>query len=152
MQIIACGNPECGDDAAGWLVAGHLGAMGLEAVGASIHTCAGQTTELLNILRSDEDLILVDAVVTGAPAGSLHHWDGVPTVASPSASSTHGLGVAEALRLARVLGRAPRSLRVYGIEGRQFAPGAPPSPEVMQAAERLAQQIHATIEAERALK
>ena len=66
-------------------------------------------------------MIVVDAVVTGAPVGTVQAWDGRQPLASPSTTaSTHGLGVAEAIELARVLGCLPIKLRVYGIEGRHF--------------------------------
>jgi Ni,Fe-hydrogenase maturation factor len=38
-------------------------------------------------------------------------------------------------------GRAPARLLIYGIEGRRFDLGSAPSPEVREAAERLAQSI-----------
>jgi hydrogenase maturation protease len=146
MQIIGCGNPERGDDGAGLLVVERLRELGIEALGVTTHTCPGEATELLSAWRSDDDLVVVDAVVTGAPVGTVHRWDGIPPAASSPSASTHGLGVIQALRLAHVLGCVPKLLEVYGIEGRRFEPGSPPSPKVMAAAEDLAQQIHATIQ------
>jgi len=55
--------------------------------------------------------------------------------------STHGLGLSEAITLARVLDRLPHRLRVYGIEGRQFEPGTEVSPEVKLAVEEVVRQI-----------
>jgi hydrogenase maturation protease len=101
----------------------------------------------LSAWRSDDDLIVVDAVVTGAPVGTVHRWDGIPPAASNPSASTHGLGVIQAFRLAHVLGCFPKLLEVYGIEGKRFEPGSPPSRKVKAAAEDLAQQIHATIQA-----
>jgi hydrogenase maturation protease len=49
--------------------------------------------------------------------------------------STHGLGVGEAIELARTLNRMPNSLTVYGIEGGSFRTGVGLSPEVERAAE-----------------
>jgi len=146
MQIIGCGNPERGDDGAGLLVVERLRELGIEALGVTTHTCPGEATELSSAWRSDDDLVVVDAVVTGAPVGTVHRWDGIPPAASSPSASTHGLGVIQALRLAHVLGCVPKLLEVYGIEGRRFEPGSPPSPKVKAAAEDLAQQIHATIQ------
>ena len=126
--------------------------LGIEALGVRTNICIGEAAGLLNALLGDEDVILLDAVVTGAPVGSVHRWEGVPPAASKPSASTHGLGVVEALRLAPVLGRMPKSLRVYGIEGKQFAPGSPPSPQVKEAAEDLAQQIRTSIQSERTPK
>jgi hydrogenase maturation protease len=152
VRIIACGNPGRGDDGAGWLVVDRLRELGIEALGVRTTACTGEITGLLNELHSDEDVILLDAVVTGAPAGTVHRWDGIPPASLRYSSSTHGLGVAEALRLALALGRVPKSVQFYGIEGKQFEPCSSPSPRVKQAAESLAQQIQTTIRAEQAPK
>jgi hydrogenase maturation protease len=152
MRIIGCGNPERGDDGAGLLVVCRLRELGIEALGITTATCPREATRLLGAWSADDDLILLDTAVTGAPAGTIHHWDGVPTAANSPSASTHGLGVIHALRLAYALGRGPRSLRVYGIEGRQFDPGSSLSPQVKESAENLAQQIRATIQAAHAPK
>ena len=50
-------------------------------------------------------------------------------------------GPAEAIDLARVIGRLPERIRIYGIEGAKFEPGAPPSGEVMEAVDRVGRKI-----------
>jgi hydrogenase maturation protease len=45
------------------------------------------------------------------------------------------------VELARVLGRLPHRLSIYGIEGRKFDLGSAPSLEVALAVERLVQQL-----------
>jgi hydrogenase maturation protease len=60
--------------------------------------------------------------------------------------STHRLGLAEALELARALGRLPSSIVVHGIEGARFGPGLPLSPEVASATVRLAETLVAELE------
>jgi hydrogenase maturation protease len=44
--------------------------------------------------------------------------------------SSHGLGVAEVVELARTLDRLPARLIVYGVAGCVFDVGAPLSPQV----------------------
>jgi hydrogenase maturation protease len=85
---------------------------------------------------------VIDAVVTGAAPGTVHVWDGqrLPAFAMSSAS-THGLGVAQAIELARTLDRLPARLRVYGIEGKEFAIGSAVSPEVEWAVEEVVERI-----------
>jgi hydrogenase maturation protease len=86
----------------------------------------------------------VDTVVTGAPAGKVWLWDaGQVRIQGSLSLSTHGLGVAEAIRLARVLDRLPKRLRVFGIEGQRFDVGVDISPEVLRAVEEVAKQITA---------
>jgi hydrogenase maturation protease len=55
--------------------------------------------------------------------------------------STHGFGVAEAVELARSLGRLPRRLILYLAEGAQFEIGAPLSPAVAEAVDKAAARI-----------
>jgi hydrogenase maturation protease len=59
--------------------------------------------------------------------------------------SSHGFGVAEAINLARILQLLPKSLTVYGIEGKNFGIGETVSPEVLKSVEDLAQQIAALV-------
>ncbi len=136
--IIGCGNADCGDAAAGPLVARRLRAMGIEAREES-----GEGLALMACWDMAEDAILVDAMATRAAPGSVRLWDlsSEPPPREAFPVSTHGFGVAAALDLARVLGRLPARTRIYGIEGHKFAPGAPPSPAVLEAVEQVAVRI-----------
>jgi hydrogenase maturation protease len=137
--ILGCGNRQRGDDAAGILVAEQLRALGIAA-----EVCTGEVTELMDAWSGADDVIVIDAVVTGAPAGAVHVWDGrrLPAFAT-STGSTHGLGVAQAIELARALDCLPARLRVYGIEGKRFEIGSQVSPEVERAIEEVVGQIAA---------
>ena len=80
--------------------------------------------------------MLVDAVRSGAAPGT----STASTVADRplpaglrSSTSTHAVGIGEAIELARALGRLPRRLVVYGVEGRRFDAGAALSPDVAAA-------------------
>ena len=136
-RIICCGNPDRGDDGVGLVVAARLQEFGIPA-----QTCSGETTELLEAWKWAADVIVVDAVVTGAPAGSLHYWEATELkLPGRGAPFTHGFGLGEAIRLARTLNSLPVRLRVYGIEANQFEPGMDISAEVRGAAEALASKI-----------
>jgi hydrogenase maturation protease len=138
VLIIGCGNPDRGDDAAGLLVARRLRELGIPA---SEHT--GEALALLELWQGAEEVLLIDAVVSGAAPGTVTVWDlnDAPRSAGVGPGSTHGFGIAEALTLARALDLLPPRLRIYGIEGRQFELGSPPDGAVAAAAERLAQRI-----------
>jgi hydrogenase maturation protease len=141
MLILGCGNRQRGDDAAGILAAERLRALGLAA-----EVCAGEAAELMEAWSGVDDVIVIDAVVTGAPTGTVQVWDGQrPPVFATSAGSTHGLGVAQAIELARALDRLPARLRVYGIEGKNFEIGSAVSPEVERAVEEVANRIAAEL-------
>jgi hydrogenase maturation protease len=145
MLIIGCGNRQRSDDGAGILVAERLRDLGIPA-----ETRSGEAADLIEAWRGADDVIVVDAVVTGAPVGTVQAWDARQPLASVSTTaSTHGLGVAEAIGLAQVLQCLPAQLQVYGIEGRRFEPGAEISPEVQRAIEDVAHRIIVSFRQER---
>jgi hydrogenase maturation protease len=136
-RVIGCGNVHRSDDAAGVLVADRLRELGVPA-----EVQPGSAFELVESWYKDDDVILIDAVVTASPVGSVCVWDGrAPKVPSNPQVSSHGFGVAEAINLARILQLLPHSLRVYGIEGKNFAIGEAVSPQVLRSVEQVAQQI-----------
>jgi hydrogenase maturation protease len=137
MLVIGCGNPDRGDDGAGTLVAQQLRQCGVDAC-----VYAGETLGLLDLWEHADEVILVDAVVTGAPAGSIHVWDARRTsLPAKTPDSTHWLGVAEAIELARSLNRLPCRLEVYGIEGHCFDLGTGVSLEIQHAADKVVRRI-----------
>jgi hydrogenase maturation protease len=143
MLIIGCGNRQRSDDGAGILVAERLRDLGILA-----ETRSGEAADLIEAWRSADDVIVVDAVVTGAPVGTVQAWDARQPLASVrTTASTHGLGVAEAIELAQVLQCLPARLQVYGIEGGRFEPGVEISPEVQLAIEDVARRIIARLSA-----
>lgn len=135
--IIGCGNEHRGDDAAGPLVARRLRELGVRAREES-----GEGLALIESWSGAAHVILIDAVITGAPAGTVTVFDPRlgPVPHTPRAS-THSFGVAEAIELARTLDRLPPALEIYGIEANQFEAGSEPSPEVLAAVERVAQEV-----------
>lgn len=146
MLIIGCGNRDRGDDAAGLLVAERLRDLTAEAVNVTIELCSGEATELVELWSTDDEVIVVDAVSGDAPAGTIHRWQSdIPATTRSASASTHGFGLREAIPLAQIMGRLPKFLRIYGIEGRQFELGPSISPEVQTATEQAAQEIRAEI-------
>jgi len=137
MLIIGCGNRDRADDAAGILVAERLRARGIAA-----EVCSGESSELLEAWIGADEVILIDAVQTGAPAGTVHAWEAkhLPSF-SKSSGSTHGFGVAEAIELARALDRLPAKLTIYGIEAVSFEPGRGVSPEVDRGIDEVVRRI-----------
>lgn len=139
MQIICCGNPNRGDDSAALLVAQQLRQSGIQA-----EIQPGDALDLIESWDETGEVIVVDATVTGATPGTIRVWNGsLPEQVVTGSASTHGLGVAEAIYLAEILHRLPKHLRVYGIEGKEFRPGEQVSPEVREAADKVAKQIAA---------
>ncbi|HSB15048.1 MAG TPA: hydrogenase maturation protease [Bryobacteraceae bacterium] len=145
MLVIGCGNGDRGDDAAGILVARRLRAQGIEAREQS-----GEALALMESWRDapgEQEVILVDAVVTGAPPGTVTVWDArtAPVIGDFFRCSTHAFGVAEAIELARILDLLPPNLLIYGIEAGSFDIGSEPSPEVLAAVEQVTDRIGSEI-------
>ncbi len=144
MKVLGLGNPTRGDDAAGARVVRLLQGLGIEA-----RVLQREPLELLEVWRPEDDVVVIDAVLSGAPCGTIQTWNRASlALPGPASASTHSLGLAETIELARALGRLPKRLTVFGIEGRQFALVARMSPEVERAAADLARSI--ALRAERA--
>jgi hydrogenase maturation protease len=141
VLILGYGNADRSDDCAGVLVARRLQEMGADA-----QEFTGDPLALIEAWNGAHEVILIDTVVSGAAAGTITVWDAENTPLPPEqfCCSTHAFGIAEALEIARALGRLPPRLLIYGIEGIRFDVGGLPSPEVAAAVERLAQEIART--------
>jgi hydrogenase maturation protease len=141
-RIIGIGNVARGDDEAGIAVARVLRAMALPADVAVVE-CSGEGTALLEAWQGIESVMLVDAVSTGTPPGTIHRLDvrAKPLPADLVAYSTHAFGVTGAIELGRVLGMLPPRLVLYGIEGECFDIGAHMTDTVSQAVFPLAGKI-----------
>jgi len=146
--VIGIGNEDRGDDAIGPVVARRLRDRVPDGVGVLERD--GEATRLLELLAAADEAYLVDAAVAGAAPGTIRRLDpiDVPLPRTLFAVSSHGLGLAEAIELARALGSLPRRLVVYAIEGADFAPGAPLSPAVAAAAVEVEARLLGEIRAE----
>ncbi len=104
---------------------------------------SGEAGELLEAWRENEFVVVVDAVSSGAEAGTVHRFDAgeEPLPAQLLTRSTHGWGVAQAIELGRTLGRLPRRLILYGIEGQDFELGESLSPAVERALDEAAERV-----------
>jgi hydrogenase maturation protease len=60
--------------------------------------------------------------------------------------SSHDLGFADSIALARVLDAAPRDIIVYAVEGGSFTAGATMTPEVAAAAAEVADRVADEVE------
>lgn len=137
MRLIGVGNRFRGDDAAGLLVAERLRS---ELPELEVLELEGEPAGLIEAWDGAGAVVVVDAVSSGSPPGTIHRLDaigeGLP--ADVFRASTHAMGLAEAVGLARALGRLPGSLVVYGLEGSSFEAGESLSPPVQAAVERVA--------------
>lgn len=137
--VIGLGNLLRGDDGAG-IAAVRLLAHGGAAAGVRCREHEGEPLGLLELWEGAARAVVLDAVRTGAPAGTLHRIDAAagPLPAPLGAAGTHAVGLAEAVELGRVLGRLPGELVILGVEGEDFSTGAPLSAPVQAAVGALA--------------
>jgi hydrogenase maturation protease len=144
--VIGVGNDLRGDDAAGLLVARKL--RGICGDDLRVVECEGEPVGLLDMWQGCELTIIVDATQSGAAPGTIRRIaaHSGPLPPGLAGTSTHLLGVAEAVELARALGRLPARTIVYGIEGATFDTGAPLSEVVQAAVERVAAAISRELE------
>ena len=135
------GNPWRRDDAAGLVVARRL--RGTLPPEVEVLEREGEPTGLIDSWDGADRLWVVDAVSSGANAGTLHRIDATREAlpAELFRTSTHHVGLAEAVELARVLGRLPEQIVVYGIEGERFDVGDELTPMVDDAASRAADAV-----------
>ncbi len=141
LRVIGVGNPWRCDDAVGLAVAREL--AGTLPEGVEVLEREGEPASLIDTWDGAECVWLADAISSGAVAGTVRRLDASEEElpAEMFRTSTHHLGLAEAVELARALGRLPQSLVVYGIEGAAFDIGDELTPEVRAASEQVAGAI-----------
>ncbi len=141
LLVVGVGNEERCDDAVGLVIVRSLQAKNLPDV--TIVEARGDGTKLEEVWKGADNVIVVDAICSGAPPGTIHrieaHVQEVPT--GLWRCSSHSFGVGEAIELARSLNRLPARMTVLGIEGKNFDMGIGLSREVVSAA----RQVVATI-------
>jgi len=128
--VVCIGNEMRGDDGAGPVVAARLRAHG-------IHALVEAPANLIHLFDGLDDVVVVEAVQSGAPPETIRRIDLETQRQSLPGASTHLLGLADSVELARTLGRLPLRLRVIGIERQEFGHGTTLSPAVDDAIERV---------------
>lgn len=142
VRILGIGSP-VGDDQAGWLIVDVLQAAGLE--GVEIDKLDRPGTSLIPLLAGVSRLILIDAMRSGGHAGDIRRFDQEDWPAYGQGLSSHGIGVLDALLLARELDALPPRIELYGIEIDTPIQNEPVSAPVRDAVRQLAQCIAASL-------
>ena len=156
VLVVGLGSADRGDDAVGPMVAEQVGSA-LPAGGRpEVHVVAHEDpTALIDLMGPDTGwrlVVVVDAVRVGVDSSSaatgsrsgpapgdvlvLETGAGglpLPARTAPGPAGTHGIGLAEALELARALDRLPPRVVVVGVVGADFAHGRPLSEAVAAA-------------------
>lgn len=134
-RLIAIGNPDRGDDGAGWIV-------GEQVTGWDVTFGTAGSFELIDSWDNDDEVVIIDAMRSDAPAGTVIAYDALAgDVPVGLFASTHSFGPASLAELAKATGRTPASLTIYGIEARHTTHGASLSDEVAAAVEQLIEEL-----------
>jgi len=147
ILVVGVGNRDCGDDGIGPLVADRL--AGRVPAGVQVRALGGDMLALIEMWSGRDTVIVIDAARAMMQAGRIHRLEPIlePLPRELALGSTHALGVADAVELARALDRLPRRLVVYAVEGAVFEVGARPSAEAAAAVEAAAGLIAAEVDA-----
>ncbi|MFJ7175954.1 hydrogenase maturation protease [Streptomyces massasporeus] len=147
IAVIGVGNEFRRDDGVGLAVAARLleRAECRDALpaGTVVATCDGDPARLIGLWEGAGLAVVVDAAHAepGHP-GLVHRIElDAERPAQPPTTSSHGLGLGEAVELARVLGRLPGHLVVYAVEGADTSVGAGLTPAVEGVVEPLAASV-----------
>ena len=142
IVVIGMGNPLGRDDGVGLSVARQLKALVQPGVEVRIHRGSG--LGLMDTWKGAAAVVVVDAVSSGAPAGTVSRFD-ASTRPLPqqlgTTCSTHDFGLNEAVELARAVDRLPGRFIVIGVEGADFTPGSGLSPAVDGAVEKAVEAV-----------
>ena len=148
VLVVGVGNDDRGDDGAGPRTARLLAGAwsGEPPPGVRVVAWTGDPMGLMDLWAGVDRLVLIDAVVSGAAAGTCRRYGGDAPFRADAGTSSHGFGLAEVLALARALDTAPATVEVWGIEGVAFEAGAGMTPEVAEAVRTLAAELRQQLE------
>jgi hydrogenase maturation protease len=116
--VVGLGNPILGDDGVGWRVAEAVREK-LDDPAVDVLCLSLGGLALMERLVGYRRALIVDAMATGAPAGTLHglDMDGMNELGIHHTASVHDLSLATAIALGRELGLdLPAEIRVVGVE------------------------------------
>jgi len=149
LLVVGCGGALAADDNVGLEIVHRLRARGDCA--CEFLELAGGSLDLLYSFERAEIVLFIDAVQSGAPAGTVHLVPLPSREVMPRAMgrvSSHGWGLEETLRLASSLGWRVPKLMLLGVELECVTPGASRTPRVDAALESAVQcfpELHACL-------
>jgi len=143
VLVVGVGNALRGDDGAGLdvvrLIAPRAGQAGI-----GVAEMESDPTRLLELWDGCGATVVVDTMRSAARPGTVLRVD-ASSAALPvtlrGSSSTHAVGLGQAIELARALHRLPARVVIYAVEGECFEAGADRSQRVRKAVPVLAEQV-----------
>jgi len=139
LKVIGIGQSFRGDDAIGIQIVEEWRKLCLSFIEENrieVEVSSLPGLGLIDMMAGFETVILVDAVQTGfEPPGAIYKLREKQLASFvSSAKSAHGWGAAESLRLGREMRmeEMPETVRILGVEARQFEMGADISDEIKE--------------------
>jgi hydrogenase maturation protease len=141
IVVIGAGNPYRGDDAVGAVFLRRIrDRLPAQAVGVR---SGEEPIAMIEAWGRAEAAFVVDAMHSQSCSERVIRFEAHSKAIPAEAwrSSTHAIGVAEAIELSRTLGRLPPRVVVYGIRGDHFDHGQELSPEVDAACDTVVERV-----------
>ncbi|MEV5607569.1 hydrogenase maturation protease [Streptomyces sp. NPDC052225] len=150
IAVIGVGNAFRRDDGVGHAVVAALQQRARQRPlppGTVLTACDGDPARLIALWADAELAVVVDAAhAHPAHPGRVHRLElDAEHLERPPTTSSHGLGLGEAVELARVLGRLPRRLVVYAVETAETTLGDELSATVSAVVDPLSADVEAEI-------
>lgn len=148
LSILCIGSP-FGDDRVGWLAAERLATQAFVRDNPDrvrVRQLDRPGSLLIAEFVERASVILIDALRSGAAPGTIHRLNVEALCALPVSISSHGLGVAQAVGLARQLGCLPGRLVCFGVEIAGDAPGHAVSAAILAAVPPLVDRVITQVE------
>lgn len=142
VVVIGVGSPS-GDDRAGWLVVERLRGRLPDSV--RLLSLDRPGSALIPMLANMQRAIVVDAMRGGGAPGTIRFFTGSGLANYTQGLSSHGIGVFDALALARELNSLPENLELYGMEIDSRPSGDEVSEAILSAVKKLADRIESRL-------
>jgi hydrogenase maturation protease len=141
ILLFGIGNEYREDDGLGLYIARHARVRRLRNL--TIIENSGDGMAMMEAWKDAGTVVLVDAVRSGRPPGTIFHFDFLqhPVPADMFRLSSHDISIPECVELSIKLQLLPEKLLFYGVEGAFFGQGKQLSPAVTAAAAVLVDQI-----------
>lgn len=145
--VIGIGNPERGDDAAGCCALKYLSTDNKLSDSCQFIEHSGEALALIEAWQDYRYAILIDAVRADLECGSIIKLNLIDEKLPEDIkiSSSHLLGVYEAVELARTLKKLPDELIFFGIQGDNFTLGTKPAQVITDNLPKLRNMINELI-------
>ncbi len=141
ITIVGIGNGFRGDDGVALFVLRNL----RESLPSQVRTVelTGDQSNLLELMRDTGSMIIVDAVCSTAPSGTIFSINASeePFPSNFFTVSTHGIDLAQSIELARTMRQLPAFILIYGIVGKDFSFTTSLSQQVKESAETVKNKI-----------